>query len=203
MLDTVENQRREGLLVDLDACLIQMEASQLWFAKRVLPLSLDQLRWRPNPRRWSIAECLDHLDKVLAHYLPKIDEAIAQARPQNGAAAFSSPLDWTEREALLRVEPPAVIRIPRRPTITPPVDLDSLIEQFPRIRDRYSQSVRRAGGLDLARILLREPIHPVIHSLGGVILLMAAHDRRHIWQAEQVRHSSGFPRSILERIPSL
>jgi hypothetical protein len=61
-------------------------------------------------------------------------------------------------------------------------------------RHRYAQAVRRAVGLDLPRIPILEPIHPLIQSLGGTLALLAAHERRYIWQAEQVRTAPGFPK---------
>ncbi len=62
MKNTIATAKRDDMPVDLDGCLVQVKASKDWFARRILPLSLDQLRWRPHVGRWSIAECLDHLN---------------------------------------------------------------------------------------------------------------------------------------------
>src|SRR5262245_61905320 len=77
----------ERQVLSLEGCLVQVEASKSWFARRVLPLSIEQLRWRPEPREWSIAECLDHLNITLGLYLAKINAAIGAARRQSGAYA--------------------------------------------------------------------------------------------------------------------
>src|SRR4029434_5344758 len=80
MKKTMRNGRTTAgeteLSIDLAGCLVQVEASRAWFSRRVLPLSVEQLRWRPGPQRWSIAECLDHLNITLGFYLPKIDKSI-------------------------------------------------------------------------------------------------------------------------------
>src|SRR5690242_12547349 len=107
-------------------------ASRAWFTRRVLPLSLEQLRWRPGPLRWSIAECLDHLDITLGLYLPKIEKAIQTGWRQGtifqGNAGYRRP----EIEALHAVEPPAVVRYAADPALFPAnaIDPDCLVDHF-------------------------------------------------------------------------
>src|SRR5215471_10931682 len=57
----VDKDKISGLL---EGCLVQVLASNEWLEGRVLSLSVDQLRWRPRTRRWSIAACLDHLNRT-------------------------------------------------------------------------------------------------------------------------------------------
>jgi len=180
--------------VDLEACLVQVEASKAWFHHRVLPLSIEQLRWRPDARQWSIAECLDHLNLTLALYLPKIDDAIRRGR----AATPCAGCEQAELDALQAFEPP-VTTAEAAPRATMPgagVDADWLVEQFHLTRDHYRDALRQASGLDLPHIRIAEPIYPVIVSLGGTLAFIAAHDRRHMWQAERVRQAPRFPRVV-------
>ena len=182
------------LRTDLEAYLAQVEASKAWFQHRVLPLSIEQLRWRPELQHWSVAECLDHLNLTLELYLPKIDDAIG--RGQRGEkAGLWLPGSRAEIDALLRFEPPVAVAGPA-PEATLPgaaVDPDRLVEAFHRTRDRYAAAIHRAAGLDLLGVLIPEPVYPAIVSLGGALALMAAHDRRHMWQAERVMHAARFP----------
>src|SRR5262249_31500320 len=92
-------------------------------------------------------------------------------------------------------EPPAIIRMLVPPAIAPAasIDPDCLVDNFHDTRRQYSESVRRAGDLELGGILICAPIHPGIFSLEGAIAFIAVHDRRHIWQAEEVRKATGFP----------
>jgi len=176
----------------------QVEASKAWFTRRVLPLSLEQLRWRPAPRRWSIAECLDHLNITLGVYLAKIDDAIALASCGGEGPTHD---EQAEIDALKQVEPPVAVPMAAPPALipAPAVDPDNLVDCFHRSRDRYANTVRRGSGLDLPRIVLVEPVDPLIHTLGGALAFLAAHDRRHMWQAEQVRRASRFPKPYAVR----
>ena len=58
-------QEFEQLAVDADAF--------------VAPLSEDQFTWQPRPGAWSVAQCIDHLNVTARHYLPRLDEGIAEA----------------------------------------------------------------------------------------------------------------------------
>jgi hypothetical protein len=148
-----------------------------------------------------MAECLDHLNLTLDLYLPKINNAIARGVCQDGPATECSKCEQAEFDALRLIEPPATIWVSAPPlTIPPPaVDPDWTVDQFHQTRDRYSEAVRRAFGLDLRRIRIVEPIYPVIVTLGGTLAFLAAHDRRHMWQAERVRHAPRFPHAIFDR----
>jgi hypothetical protein len=192
----------DDTLISLEGCLMQVEASKTWFTRRVLPLSIAQLRWRSDPQRWSIAECLDHVNLTLGLYLPKIDDAIGLGWHEHTTVAQRTPYgphyEFSEMAALRRVEPPVNSRA-TAPSATSPsaaVDPDQLVDHFHQFRDQYADAVRRAAGLDLSRILIVNPLDPSIHSLGATLAFVAAHDRRHMWQAEQIRRTPGFPQAL-------
>src|SRR4051794_26371081 len=101
----------EGNTSFLEACLAQARASQEWFATRVLPLSLDQLRWRPrcgawSGRAWSIMECLDHLNHTLGYYLPRVEQAIDRNPDKLWDPARGLVFVESEKRFLEEVEPP-------------------------------------------------------------------------------------------------
>ena len=186
----------------VEACLAQMRASKKWFATRVLPLSLDQLRWRPRSGSWSIVDCLDHLNRTLVYYLPKIDQAIGQSQLKLRDPARGLVFPESEEDFLKQAEPPIRSHsvTPSALLPVPAVDPGLIVDQFPQLRNRYAKAVLSASRLDLANISIAGSIHPPVHSLAGVIALLAAHDRRHLWQAEQVRNTPGFPASLIDAL---
>ena len=200
MINETKASPQNGTNIDLEQCLLQVEASKAWLHHRVLPLSIEQLRWRPDADHWSIGECLDHLNLTLGLYLPKIDDAIRRGALPDSALVECPRCEQAESEALRWIEPPVMVAVvaPALTAPTPAVDPDWLVEQFHQTRHRYAEAVRRAFGLDLRRLRIIEPIYTPIISLGGTLALMAAHDRRHMWQAERVRHAPRFPRAIFE-----
>jgi hypothetical protein len=54
--------------------------------------------------------------------------------------------------------------------------------------------VRDGAELDLNRIRFHNPFVATLRfTVGAGLLIIAAHNRRHLWQAEQVRQAAGFP----------
>lgn len=179
----------------LQGCLIQVHASQQWFMRFVLPLSVEQLRWRPRSGCWSIGECLDHLNLTLAYYLPKIEQAVAENRRQPPNRVGNALFTKSEHDYLVRVEPPVVLKASAPAALQPrdAVDPDRIVDQFAEFRERYGRVVASISRLSLATLSIAGSLHPPIHCLGGFTALLAAHDRRHIWQAERVLDAKGFP----------
>ena len=138
--------------------------------------ALEQLRWRPDPQHWSIAECLDHVNITLALYLPKIDDAIGLGWREGWTSDGCLRHRTSESALLKQLEPPVTIWACAPPAVVPAaaVDPDWLVEHFHQTRDRYADAIRRATGLDLPRILIVEPIFPVIRSLAGTFALVGA-----------------------------
>jgi len=63
-------------------------------------------------------------------------------------------------------------------------------------QDRLVERIKTADGFDLRRVRRRSPVLPLMKwSLGTMFALVLAHERRHIWQARQVRNQKGFPES--------
>ena len=187
---------QSGAMFDLGECLSQVQASKKWFAQRILPLSLEQLRWRPRREKWSVCQCLAHLNLGLELWLPSLDSAIAGRSTHSRILPGQHRIDSREIKALKVVEPPVVIPSLAMPALIPPaaVDADHLVNYFYRLRDRYASVIRSALHLDVGTIRLAEPIAPPIRSLGATIAYLAAHERRHIWQVEQLFKTPAFPR---------
>ena len=184
----------------LEACRVQMEASSQWFNSRGLMLSLEQLRWRPKIGVWSIAECLEHLHTTLDFYLPRIEGAIDQGCGADRRHSDAMALHASEARFLMQFEPPirdGVIAADEL-SVGPAVDLDRIADRFHRLRTRYVEATRRAAGLDLAHTAVTQCAHPAICSLGGTFALLAVHERRHLWRAENIRSTPGFPESLCD-----
>ena len=56
--------------------------------------------------------------------------------------------------------------------------------------------LRKAAGIDLNGTRFVNPFLSLIRfSMGSGFQIIAAHERRHLWQAKQVRGRAGFPQS--------
>jgi hypothetical protein len=157
-----------------------------------------QFNWQPEPKRWSMAGCFDHLNLSAAKlFIPKIDAAIAGARAQHlestGPFVYSAFERWCVRTN--DAPPRRRFKTPRAVRPAPTRPLDAVRAEFLRWQDELDTRLRAADGLDLRRAKQQSPIPLVKWSLGTYFQLMLAHERRHIWQAREVRQHPSFPRS--------
>lgn len=160
-------------------------------------LSDAQLNWHPAPERWSIADCLQHLNVGVSKTIPAFDTAIANGRAKGRTATGPFKYGWFARLVAGSMEPPPKFRMKTPPMMRVPLTATyraaDLLPEFARVRDQLASRVRQADGLDLARVRTISPVNRLLRlPLGAYFQFILAHERRHLWQARQVRNSPGF-----------
>ena len=183
------NPELRGRLLELES--ITMDAEAL-----VRDLSEDQLSWRPQLDKWSIAQCLDHLTTTARADLPHIHDAIRNARAKGLYGAGPFRYGFLGRWLTQLMDGPPRIRF-RAPRVYAPQSgraAGEVVRDFPLVQQELMTCIREANGLDLARAKVTVPIQKFIKlSLGQEFALIAAHERRHLWQAWQIRARPDFP----------
>jgi hypothetical protein len=165
-------------------------------------LSRSQFNWRPEPGRWSIGQCLSHLNVVNGQDIGPIEEAISRARARGIAGEPPFRYGPLSRRFIESMEPPVRSRMKAPKSYQPPAEADpeTTLAEYLRIADRLRSLIAASEGIDLRRAKTSLPALPpllraiVRMPLGARFAVVAAHDRRHLWQAEQVRVHPGFPK---------
>ena len=161
----------------------------------VAPLSEEQFNWQPAPGAWSVAECLEHLNVTARLYLPNLDEGIADAIRRGLYAEGPFTYNWIGRVIAGSQEPPARFKFKAPKTFQPARNRSrhDIMAAFRAYQVQYIDRLRQANGLDLARARVSSPAGKWLRMpLGSGFALMAAHERRHLWQARRVTSSVGF-----------
>jgi hypothetical protein len=179
------------VLAELERHLQQLEMVKSDGRAVVTGLSDTQLNWRPEPGRWSVAECLAHLNQSLSKVLPAIDNAIDSGRSRGLLASGPFRYGLFARLMVASMEPPPRYRM-RSPKIfrLAPAEYRSasLLPQFLAVRDRLAERVRASDGLNLKRVIVTSPASRFFRMpLGAYLAFLLAHERRHVWQAREVR----------------
>ena len=162
----------------------------------VAPLTEPQFHWRPSATSWSVADCLEHLNVVARLYLPSLDEGIADAIRRGLYAEGPFAYNWIGRLFISVLEPPARFKVKTPAPFLPGASRSrhDIMAAFRAYQVQFIDRLRQANGLDLARARVSSPASRWIRvPLGSAFAMMAAHERRHLWQARNVTSAPGFP----------
>lgn len=158
-------------------------------------LSEELGTWRADASSWSVAECLDHLATGNRVYLramqPAADRALAAGRRRRRPAQPGLIGGWFVRTLEPPVNPRFKMKAPRiiRPQVGP--SLGDAAARFLASQDEVRAFLRRYAEIDLAGVHFPNPfVRGIRFSLATGLHVIAAHERRHLWQARRVREAA-------------
>jgi hypothetical protein len=153
-----------------------------------------QLTQRPDPAKWSIAECLAHLNVSANVVQPLIAKAIERGKKDKVLGTGPFPLGFRGRLLIWIATPPPKFRIRAPKSVAPPVTIPNptqLLPEFLKLQDEWQRLWNEAEGLDLARIDIARHLSPFCCHLSAAFPWMMAHQERHLLQAEKVKAQLG------------
>lgn len=168
----------------------QLQSNSLQVVELFSGLHAHQLNLRLESDSWSIAECIVHLNLFSEAFVPAIRQSCEYARAEEWFSDGPFKMDVMGRLLKYALEPPskwkAVTTAAFEPTIIEP--LEQVVPTFLEFQSQLTEIVDIASGLDLNRIKIVSPVSSrVRYNLYSCFLIIAAHQRRHLWQADQTR----------------
>jgi hypothetical protein len=139
-----------------------------------------------------VAQCLEHLALMNEFYLRGWQSAVDDA-----AKAERGPFDGLRptlfgRWFVRSLEPPVRMKAKAIAAVTPGAHFtrDAVRGRYQASHDGYRHLVRSAAAVDVNRIVRPNAIvKRVKMRLATVLLIIPAHDRRHLWQAANVKRA--------------
>lgn len=165
-------------------------------------LTGTQLNWRPDETRWGVAQCFEHLLTANRLMLEAAYTALDETRPRSIWQRLPV-LPGIVGRMLIRSQTPAATRKFIAPTAARPVFTDIAEDIVRRFADQQREAAAWMAALDAARAertIMTSPFLRVIaYSVLDGCRLMAAHDRRHMEQAQRVMALPEFPAAPVGR----
>jgi hypothetical protein len=182
---------------DIDVLVIENEANSSRAEALISGLTHEQFNWHPEAGRWSIAQNLAHLNTVHGKDLESLRPAINAARSASVTGSGPFRYGLLSRKFVASMEPPVTRKFKAPKAFEPPFEaaLESSLAEYRRTSAELRQLLILSRGMDLARVKTRLTALPALLQpilkmpLGARFELINAHDRRHLWQAEQIRKS--------------
>lgn len=182
---------------DIDDLLRQFHDTQVHAGRLLTTFSPAQCNWRSHAAAWSIAECVQHLTITARSVQRAMEPAVEQGRERGQTGAGPFRYGWFSRWFEAEMEPP-----PKRRMKAPPVfavtagsslDTDAVLSAFGSAGTTWRELLEAARGLGLRRIKVTSPAMRLFRfPIGAYWRINAAHERRHLWQADKVAAAPGF-----------
>jgi len=157
----------------------QLESARAELIVVVHGLTDEQARTRPAADRWSVLECLEHVNFVERRFLGMVKASEAGTPAKRDAEKEAKLMAVVVDRSNRRTAPEAV-----RPT-SKYTSISEAVEEFNAVRNETLRFAAEQG----ANLLTRTATHPVFGLLSGAeaLLLIANHGRRHTAQMREAR----------------
>ena len=161
-------------------------------------LDAQQLNWRPDSKRWSVAQCFDHLVSANREMLHAAEAALTGRGPRVPWRRLPFVPGLLGRMLIRSQSPQATRKWTAPPNARPsssridPGILDRFLELQQEAADRLEHLEHQRA----AHVIMTSPFVSVVsYSVLDGWRLILAHERRHVRQAEAVLRAPGFPTS--------
>ena len=160
--------------------------------------SREQLLWRPGAGSWCITECIEHVARAICQYLAPMRQAILKGGPSAREENYLfAPGGWFSAAFLERIGPQVTMKFKAPRKIRPlEVDPEKAFDELRRGHRETQVLLAETREFDLNCLRFKNPFVPVLRfTVATGFLILAAHGRRHLLQAERVPAANGFPKT--------
>ncbi|OJJ17258.1 hypothetical protein BKI52_31640 [marine bacterium AO1-C] len=161
-------------------------------------LTEEELYWQPAPGKWSVGECLEHLNITFRNYMPKMKTGIQQGIEKNWKAKeiFKTGLIGQNFTNSFRLDENNQPR--RRVKTFKNFEPNNLPKRNPRVREEFAENmtafiaqIDQAAQVNLQKVKVTSAIGPIFRfRLGDVLRFVNVHNHRHLVQAQRVIQES-------------
>ena len=154
-------------------------------------LSPTQMLWTPGGDAWSLAQILDHLNRVGYAMLPLLEAAVASLKADNKRSAAPFKPSFVENWFINAVSPGGRMTMPVPPLYEPARNAAELANALPRflaLQDSLIGVIESAEGLNLGGVKVTSPASSLLRvRLGAWFLALPAHQNYHLLQLKAQR----------------
>jgi hypothetical protein len=165
--------------------------------REFVPLTEEQLRWKPGPDRWSIVECLQHLNLAERYYIRNMQHKVEKlGLIQTTPTDQTLQSDWVGKAMLYAVNPEVKIKLPAPGIVRPRSAADlvptEVMAQFLELQNLLRTLLDKAVFLDWNQDKVMTLFGNWLKMrVGDAFLMLVAHTERHMKQAMRVKAEMG------------
>ena len=168
--------------------LVKRTKEHLNQVERYRQLRLEELNWKENKDKWSVLECIEHLNRYGDFYIPEITRRIQNQSPAATAPTFKS--GWLGNYfAESRLPKEKLYKMNTFKSMNPSgSELDKeVLDKFIRQQKQLLEVLEKSSTLNLSKIKTAISISNWIKlRLGDTFRVLIYHNYRHMVQAEKI-----------------
>ena len=146
----------------------------------------EALRKRRSPSSWSALECIVHLNLATTAMLPGIRQAVEAAQQGSDDKPIYK-MDLAGRLLAWSLEPPVFIKL-KAPQIAQPLECagpEPVLQEFEELHAQLIELLHASAGKTIDQQKMKSPFANMHYNAYSAFRIIAAHDRRHLWQAHK------------------
>lgn len=158
------------------------------YAKELELLPESTLNWKESTEKWSVLECLEHLNKYSLYYQPELRKTIAGAIPSDNKQEARS--TWLGRKFIAMMHPDNKTRHKTFARMNPIHGSlkKEVISRFIRNQEELLEIISDAFKIDLNKGFVRVEFLKILRmNIGDTLQFVVVHEQRHINQANAAR----------------
>ena len=175
---------------DLQQILDGIDAADRAGAEIAARVTDEEFHWKPDGgRRWSIAECLDHLATINVLYSAAVRTGVEAALKHGWTRTGPAEPGFFGKKFVASQEPPVKTRLkaPQKVQPRPMRSREEIMTAYHAAHDEVRRLIADCAGIDTNRATFSNPFLSLLRvRVSTGLHVLPAHDRRHLWQAEQV-----------------
>lgn len=150
-------------------------------------LDISKLNYKQNSGKWSVLECIEHLNLYGDYYLPEIEQRILAQRPGSNTPVFKSGLLGNYFANLMRAEAvPGKMKSPKDKNPANSALTITTIDRFLKQQERLKALLMQAKQVNLTKTKTSISISNLVKlRLGDTFRFLIYHIERHVKQAER------------------
>lgn len=156
----------------------------------------EQLNWQPKRGKWSILQCMQHLNQACEGYIDRTEQQLIKAAKENGLATAPYRITLGGRLMVFAVDPKSNLKIPAPGNFQPKQRhyTKTVLADFRQLLLKIQELLVQAEPYNLNTLKIKSPLSSLlILSVGDVFEVLTLHITRHLKQAQAVHNHPNFP----------
>lgn len=152
-----------------------------------LPLAI--INWQPTPEKWSIAQCLEHLNIYCDYYITTMKDLMGKNKTVVKDANYAYQSSWLGKKSIESVHPNNKKQQKTLKRFNPPLPKvrANAIQVFLEYQEQFLTLLAEAEGININKVKVPVEFFKLLKlRLGDCIEFMVVHQQRHLQQALKV-----------------